>query len=401
MKKQIFIRILFIAMMFSSIEAHAYFLMTFKTQTIDYNLPTRLLTAGRGEKLGTQFQEVATAKALKYRELNANEQIVLISSNEPDIDNARILRNFGFVIHKETSRTFDGEKFLEEAIKFKKILSLDIFGHSSAQYGLYFDSRRHRLERDSSGIAKLKGNFLKDAYAILHGCNTGFNLAPTLSALWGIPVAGSMTSTNFQKMHSDGNFYLTEKGFYPNEDWAEVNDKSYESEVKCSSGACLRLKPDNSRYIGFWGEYAGGGLPFYKFFCIKNSPQDCMRIMAKSMFSSLGEERVDSNSSIEEYQRAVVDFLCPISIKKDLRSECEKNLANALVTGIETYNPFAHTQLECDFKGCKAKISCKEIIFTNIIKPGSCELENTFNGKSSTIVREYKAYLEGFKSLKN
>ena len=96
----------------------------------------------------------------------------------------------------------------------------------------------NRLSIKTIGIEKLKGHFSNDAYLFLHGCNTGFILAPFLS-----------------KLHSDGEFYLTAKGFSPNSDWAHRNKNSYNFETSCRYGKCLRLKPDNHPYIGYWGEY--------------------------------------------------------------------------------------------------------------------------------------------------
>ena len=113
----------------------------------------------------------------------------------------------------------------------------------------------NRLSIKTIGIEKLKGHFSNDAYLFLHGCNTGFILAPFLSNLLNIPVAASLTSTDFQKLHSDGEFYLTAKGFSPNSDWAHRNKNSYNFETSCRYGKCLRLKPDNHPYIGYWGEY--------------------------------------------------------------------------------------------------------------------------------------------------
>jgi len=168
-----------------------------------------------------------------------------------------------------------------------------------------------------------------------------------------------------------------------------------------SAGMCLRLKPDNNAYTGFWGEYGDGGLPFYKFFCAKNSQEDCTKIMAQSLLSFIGNTKIDSSSSFEDFKKVVYDFLCPISNKKDLRNECETNLEAALVSGDYSYNPFNRAQVECDFNGCKLEIKCKTVLIPSIIKPGTCTLNNQFEGKSTTIVREFKAYLDGYKLLKN
>jgi hypothetical protein len=382
-------------------EANAFLITNFKQRGVNFDLPTRVLVAGGGEKLGTQFQEVAAAKALRYRDQNADYQIIFITAEEKDLDNRSYLKRWGFNIQDEKRSNFDGESLLKELVKFKQIASVDIFSHSSAQYGIHLDSKTNRLNLNTKGLEKLKGHLMKDAYAYLHGCNAGFNLAPFLSNTWEIPVVAAMTSTNFQKLHNDGDFYLNEEGYYPNSDWALINSKSFYAPVACREGACLRLKPDNHPYVGFWGEYREGGLPFYKFFCLKNSTQDCKRVMAKSLLSFTGTNSLRTTSTLAEYKKVVLDFLCPISAKRDLRKECEENLESSLVTGDETYNPFSGRQVECNFQSCKAEIRCKKIIIAGIAKPGTCELINNFEGKATTLVREYKAYLEGFKSLNN
>jgi hypothetical protein len=381
-------------------NSHAYLVSALNTDKLDPNAPTHILVAGAGDDLGTQFQQVARAKALKYIELYPNEQIVLISHDEPDGDNIALLKGWGFQLIKKDHSTFNGKSFIEEAMKFNQIATIDIFSHSSAQYGIHLDGKAHRLTINTSGVEKLKGHFTKDAYAFIHGCNSGFNLAPFLSNLWEIPVAGSMTSTNFQKLHSDGNFYLTEQGFFPNAEWATTNEKTFAQPVPCTKdGTCIRLKPDNNPYIGFWGEYHDGGLPFYKFFCIKTEITQCKKIMARSMMAFNATTNISFKSSLAEFKKVLFDFLCPVNSTKDLRGECAAALESSLTSKDETYNPFSQEQIECDFISCKAEIKCDKVPLTGVNKPGTCVLSNDFGHNATTLVREYKAYLQGFAEL--
>ena len=377
----------------------SYIVASFNTPDMNPNRPTRIMVAGSGDDLGLLFQEVAKAKALKYSEQNPGEQILFIAANEKELGSEWALKKWGFKILKTNKSTLDGQVFINELAPFKKILSLDIFSHSSVQFGVHLEGRGNRLNEKTKGLEVLKGNFMKDSFVYLHGCNSGFSLAPFLSNVWGIPVAGSMTSTNFQKLHSDGNFYLSEEGFAPNSDWAKENSLSNNTTTECSEGTCQRLKPDNTPYSGFWGSYREGGLPFYKFFCVKNSAEDCTRVMAKSLLSHSLIVNVKKDSSLEEYKKAVVDFLCPVSSKKDLRGECQAKLEEALVTQDMTYNPFSRPQVECDFKSCKAEVSCEKVLFTGFAKPGTCGLKNNAKSPATTLVREYIAYLKGFSSL--
>ena len=389
---------MFVGLMLSNAHA-SYIVASFNSKELDTNKPTRVLLVGQGDDLKLLFQEVATAKAIKYQELYPEDQILLIAVNEKDVGSEWALKKWGFTIHNIDRSTLDGKEFLKVAVPFRQIRSLDIFSHSSAQYGVHLEGHGNRINLNTKNIETLRSNFMKDAYAFLHGCNTGFNLAPYLSNIWGIPVAGSMTSTNFQKLHTDGNFYLSEEGFAPNSDWSLENALSFNTPMNCEKGVCQRLKPDNTPYVGWWGSYREGGLPFYKFFCARNNAEDCKRVMAQTMLSHSLIVNLKKNSSLEEYKKGVIDFLCPVSSKKDLRGECQAKLDEALETQDMTYNPFSRPQVECDFKGCKTEISCKKIVFTGMDKPGTCELKNLANRPATTLVREYKAYLEAYQYL--
>jgi hypothetical protein len=392
-----FLAVLLFILALSNVEA-AYIVASYNKTNLDPNLPTRIMLAGSGDDLKLLFQEVANAKAIKYNENNPNEQILFITANEKDMDSERMLKKWGFSILSLERATLDGKEFIEKVLPFKKILSIDIFSHSSAQYGIHLESHTNRLNINTKGLEKLTPNFMKDSFVYLHGCNSGFNLAPFLSNIWRVPVAGSMTSTNFQRLHSDGNFYLTEEGFAPNSDWAKENTLSFNETKNCGNGLCQRLKPDNTPYVGWWGAYTEGGLPFYKFFCVKNSTEDCKRVMAKALLSQSLIVNLKKDSSLETYKKAVVDFLCPVSSKKDLRGECQAKLEEALVTNDMTYNPFSRPLVECDFVSCKAEITCGKILFT-FSKPGTCTLKNNATAPATTLIREYKAYLEAFKYL--
>lgn len=383
----------------ASIARAEYFIATYGTHKFDPKQPARIMVAGEGQELKLLFQEVAKAKAEKFVELNPEEQIIFITAEEPEMGNEGALKRWGFKIVEKNKATLDGKELIERLVDYKKIMSLDIFSHSSAQYGIHFKSRSHRLNINTKGLEVLKKNFTQDAYAFLHGCNSGFNLAPFLSKVWGIPVAGSLTSSNFQRLHSDGHFYLEDEGSAPNKDWSRNNALSFNKEVPCKDGYCLRLKPDNTAYVGFWGAYREGGLPFYKWFCVNNSEEQCFRVMARNLLSqtSIVNLKPDSNESI--YKKAVVDYLCPISGQKDLRRECEEALEQALVTKDYTYNPFTRPQVECNFKKCDVEVTCDKILITNVPKPGTCHLTN--NAKAATtLVREYESYLKAYQLLK-
>ncbi|MGZ3788804.1 MAG: hypothetical protein ACXVLQ_09790 [Bacteriovorax sp.] len=402
MKKVMILPLLFLAFLYSSLtnSANAYLILTYKSKEIDFSRPTHLLVTGTGKEQETQFQEVANSKALKYSQLYPNEQIVLIAKHETQTadDNKQFLQNLGFKLQKDVPSIFDGNALVMELLKFQRISSVDIFSHGTALYGLYLENYKRRFSLESKGIENLRNHFLPDAYFIMHGCNAGY-FASALSNALEIPVAAALTSTDFQRLHSNGDFYVANKGYFPNGLWAKENNYSFDLRTSCQNGKCLRLKPDNHTYVGLWGEYEGGGLPFYKFFCAKNETSTCEKIMAKSIYSFISKVSLSERSSFEDYRKVVIDFLCPISAKRDLRGECEKNLELALINKDETYNPFRGRLLNCNFQSCQGEFQCKNVAVSNIPNAKSCLLLNNSKRKATTLVREYKAYLEGYKLL--
>ena len=83
MLKGLLTLLVLMALTISSAQAD-YHVTVYKSETIDVNKPTRLLLAGNGDDLGLLFQEVAKAKAMKYKELNSEEQIIFIAIKEKD-----------------------------------------------------------------------------------------------------------------------------------------------------------------------------------------------------------------------------------------------------------------------------------------------------------------------------
>lgn len=393
--------LLTMASLFLSTQAMAYITATYGNNGTDAYTRTHILIVGKGNELSTLLQTTAAAKAKKYAELFPNEQVYLISVNETGKDdNLELLSKYGFRnVTEKRSWNFDSSDVFKEMSQFKKIASVDIFSHSVAYYGVILDGKLNRMDPKKDGYEKLAPNFTPDAYAVLHGCNSGQFLAPILSHQWNIPVAGSFTSTDFQRLHENGSWYFDD-GRKPSEgSFVSTNKKSYQRNELCVEGACRRLTPDNHPYNGYWGDFEGGGLGFFKFFCLKNSMEDCQKGMARAAIAHVSNLPITKNSSFEDYEKVVFDILCPISAKKDLRGECIAGLRNAAATG-GTYDSFGGKSLQCDFKGCKAKFKCERIPIIDLLKEKSCTVINLReSSKTTTQVEEYKAYIRGWKLL--
>lgn len=381
--------------------AWAYITATYGNMGANPNVRTHVLIVGKGNELSTLLQTTAAAKAKKYAELYPNEQVYLISVNETGKDdNLELIAKYGFknVVEKR-GFNFDSSDVFKEMKQFNQIASVDIFSHSVAYYGVILDGKLNRMDPKKDGYEKLAGNFTKDAYAFLHGCNSGQFLAPILSLQWGIPVAGSFTSTDFQRLHENGNWFFDDARKPAEGKFVTVNKQSYERNELCVEGACRRLYPDNFAYNGYWGSFNEGGLGFFKFFCMKNDQAHCDKIMAKAALSYISTKPITKNSSFEDYMEVVHDWICPRSAKTDIREKCVAGLQRAAATG-GTYDSYSGKSLQCDFKGCKAKFTCKRIPIIDLLKEGSCEVVNLReSSKTSTQVEEYKAYIRGWKLL--
>jgi hypothetical protein len=370
-----------------------YFVSSKNAPTLDHAKRTHILIAGHGAELSTLFQSAAASKAIKIQELYPQDQIVLISCNEIGAQaNAEKLRGWGFQVVSLNNNIFTPQRLMAELARFTKIASLEFFTHTSAIAGAQLEGEAYRISQIDD-VSSLKGNFTADSFIYLHGCNSGFNLAPAFSSQLEVPVAGSFTYTGFQKLHSNHEFYDFDDALKPAGDWSAVNDVSFAETHACTSGGCLRMKPDNSPYTGGWGDYNdGGGLPFYKFFCVKNSETRCLNAMAESIYGLIGKKDYKFASSAADYNELLMEFFCPVSNKTNIRQLCVQGLQKAAANNT-VYNPFQGKLLTCNFKKCQFEIHCADTA-------GSCRMENDLPS-SNAMVDEYKSYLKAFSIFSN
>lgn len=291
---------------------------------------------------------------------------------------------------------------------YQKIASIDLYSHSAplTGVGLEPDLYKARLRVTPPGVPNAyqtpnlerlaDGNFIAGAYATINGCNSGFVLAPKLSELWKVPVQAALTSTDFQQLHEDGDYYFNNSGEYPSSGaWRSENDLFFSTPRSCSGGGCLRMKPVTATYHGSWGDL-GGGLPFYKTFCNYNvSSDDCAKIMATMLRAFPSVKNLNAASSRADFESVLVDFLCPLKISSDVRDECEQALRDSLQTGNEVYGALGSRSVECDLKGCNAKIECDYDSNGNAVS-GTCGSAHPHNARPKTTIREFKLYLRGF-----
>lgn len=398
---------------------------------IDLSKTTRILLVGDSSHLGELPLWSATTRARRYAQLYPNDQVVLFVTK--DVKDPAVARAGGTVVTREPFgpsvalsdlRRLTGDKLIAALDRFKRIATLEFFGHSSPFAALLEQDGDDRTlgNQPPSNLAILKDNFARDAnpYVTLNGCNGGASVAPLLSRLWELPVSGALTGSNFQVLMSDGRWYFNDEGFSPpGVTPVAKNDKSFAAGLtpSCSAGACMRMKPQDSPYRGVWANPETGfqyGLGYYKFFCDYADPgRTCAKGMAASLYAFASIKPIDRTSSDADLKDVLADFFCSGSKDPAWFDGCKTQLfaaaaSNAPFSPMRSANDWTH---ECDFKGCEQKLRCtmvngapqkKTCVWVSATcrddqKASVCRPKNT---KKLTTNAELARYLEGHALLR-
>ncbi len=397
---------------------------------IDLTKPSRVLLVGDSDKLGNLPLFAAMGRARRYAQLYPGEQIVLFVTQ--DVKEADLATTGSTVVKDEPFgnvalsdlRRLSGPKLIAALDRFRKIASLDFFGHSSPFGSLLEGTAGEGRTLDPNGVAILADNFdrTRDPYVTLNGCNGGVQAAAIMSKALKLPVSGALTGSNFQDLMSDGHFYIGDDGFFPPTlTRATKNDKSYAapSTPGCWRGTCIRMKPQDAPYRGVWANPDTGfqyTLSFYKFFCdYDDRAQSCERGMARSLHGFLSDRALEARSSDEDTKAVLADWFCTRSADPTWFDKCKTDLEAAVrddkpFTSQRTARDYA---LECDKKTCSlgADFRCTTVDgvpqkktcayvkkgCTAEQKPEACRAANT---APKTTVNEYRAYLTGQRLLR-
>jgi hypothetical protein len=357
---------------------------------------THIILVGRGAELNGLFQAAAATRATRLHALYPNNRILMITALEGDYKTNRArLEGWGFKIQRYVDAILTPEYVEGELQSVRSVASVDIFAHTSAVYGMQMGGGDNRISAAQQHLQFLRGRFVDGAYAVLHGCNSGYHMAPMYAKMWGIPVAGSFAATEFEKLHSDNQFYLYDENFKPAGPWASMNSISFPTPIACDSGACMRMRPDNWPYEGIWGDYKEGGLGIFKFFCPATSQNNCEMTMAEALVSNLLVKKIGLKSSEADLVDAAHEFLCPSGRKtKEGTVDCVDRIQKSYASGDTGYTPFKGHSIQCDFKGCTWEWKCKPIPNSSEL---SCDIINTSRPNTDTFMKEYAAYRRGLK----
>lgn len=399
---------------------------------IDLARTTRILLVGDSSHLGELPLYAATTRARRYAQLYPTEQVVLFVTK--DVRAATVAQTgstlvrqepFGNVTLADLSR-LSGAKLISALDRFPRIASIDFFGHSSPFGALLEAEGTDRVLAASmpGNMALLKDNFVRDAspYVTLNGCNGAAHTAPELSKLWGVPVSGALTGSNFQELMSDGRWYFNDEGFSPpGTRRVAKNDKSFGPALtpSCAAGACVRMKPQDSPYRGVWANPETGfqyALGYYKFFCAypdAATTSTCAKGMAASLYAFASTRPIDRTASDADLKEVLADFFCSGNKDPAWFDGCRTRLLEAAASGAP-FSPMKSANdysTECDFNGCEQKLRCTLVSGapqkkTCVWVSASCRADQPaascrpVNAKKQTTNKELARYLEGHTLLR-
>jgi len=376
----------------------------YKETVLDTNKVTHIIIVGSAVKEDSnQFFQSGIARAEKYKQLNADEQVVIMSSPEVrGTDDDKVFSDFNVPVVEVIKETFTAEILISQLQKYTKIASLDFYGHSSpwaiklGKTDAAFDPEAYENQ-----LRALKGNFLKYAYVTINSCSSGFSIAPDLSKYLEIPVSGSLTSSLFERIESDGLFY--KENDWTQSNWVEINSASFNEDLSCKLGFCYRMKPSQYSYYSYWGQFKEGGLNFYKFFCNYENNKDgrCEIGMAKSLLATPSVKNVNKTSSIADFKAVAFDQLCPTYKDKSRYDNCVNGITAAILRGDNVFQTMPGPELNCDFRSCNATVICdkKKIFGKGQPKAGTCRLNVIVQPNPTNAATEMQSYLKGFKLL--
>lgn len=374
----------------------------FQDEFLDPYKVTHIIVVGSAmHEDSDQFFQSGLSRAYRYKELWPDRQIVIMST--PDVINRtdeQIFAKYKINVVKKVDLRFTANLLIAEMSVFQNIASLDFFGHSSP-WALKIDKVNAPFDPSVhvKALSRLKYNFLPNAYVTLNGCNTGFSIAPDLSRALELPVSGSLTSSVFERIESDGYWYKEED--QSSSQYVTSNRTSYTNKLFCATGACTRMKASRYNYTSYWGNFKDGGLSFDKFFCnFEDYDGRCERGMAMSLMGLPSVRPISLQSTLEEFKSVVFDWLCSTGNRSSYFYKCVTGIEFAVFQNNLIYRSHPTNEFSCDFKSCNVQVVCE--YEPNVItpKPGTCGVVTIPNPNPTNVASEYLSLLKGFEQIR-
>ncbi len=369
---------------------------------LDTNRITHVIVVGSAMyEDSDQFFQSGLSRAQRYKEINPDHQVVIISS--PDVLNTpdeEIFIKYKVVVAKKVLEKITATKLLLELNEYSQIASLDFFGHSSP-WAMKIGATNASFSPDEyyQELKSLRPHFLPNAYVTLNACNTGFYIAPSLSNALKLPVSGALTSSMFEKIGADGFWYKEDDWIKGN--YTDLNRVSYLQSVICATGLCNRMKPSRWNYSSIWGNFKEGGISFNKFFCnYSNYEETCEKGMANSLLAFPSILPISIESTPDDYKKVVFDWLCSTSNDPNFFKQCATGIESAVSRYDLVYRGHPSNELMCDFKSCHAKVICERDA-DGTPKYGTCHIKTPINPEPTNLAREFTSLMSGFERLQD
>jgi len=336
--------------LFFNLNSYSYSIFTLKPLDWSQVKTVDVFIAGFGHEMGLQFLSSAITRAKVHDERypESRAQIILWAKEWNKSRDTAVLRNRGMRILYANSRKLKNKYIFDYLNQLPSISSLHIVSHSAAFAGNAIQKSTSRLGPENFPWKELSSKFTPDSYVYLHGCNTGFIVAPAISTLLGRPVFGSLTSTDFQEIFANGNWYHNNAGvgqFPSGMTRLGSSGELYNESLSCKKGFCHRMMANRHPYRGYWGRYEVG-LPYYRPFCNYGSSvnQDCRVGIAQAIFTT-------PTISSRSWEDKVLDHMCPRMADAATFDNCV-----AVLKGQAGSRVFIGKYLGCSLKGCDFKL---------------------------------------------
>ncbi|MGZ3771751.1 MAG: hypothetical protein ACXWRG_18890 [Bdellovibrio sp.] len=380
-----------------ALPGQAYFVATEPAQ-LRPGLPTDVFVAGFGNDQGNQFLRTAILAAKVSKDRFPSRQRVIISAVNESLSGERsMLSSGGFGFKKADEDSLTKEQLVYMLRKLSvPVSSLQFFGHANTYNGFRLQSRTNRLDQTDKEFAQI-GKFLaKNAFVAFYSCNSGWLLAPAAAKLMKRPAFGTLTSSNFREMMSDGQWYGHDKGMYPEnlEHIGETTNITRQS-MNCGPYKCMRLSPENSEYVDEFGKFEKG-LGFFKVFSTDNDliPQALIH------FTLLTPTVVPLSlqSSRQDFEKAVADWMCPADKSNKKRRACQQAIEDKDYLNKPQLSFFSGDPVACTNQGCYTTVKCKAVRYILGARP--CKTVDLNSSIPSTVFSDQlKMYFKGVELL--
>lgn len=302
-------------------NSFAYSVFTLKPINWSKVKSVDVFIAGYGEEMGLQFLYGAVTRAQKHDDLYGEDraQVIMWAEEWNKRKDKKVLTDRGFTILEINGRHLNNGKIEDELMKLPAISSLHIVSHNAAFQGSAIQRSSSRMGADNFPWEKIAKRMTSNSYIFLHGCNTGFLVAPGISKRAEKPVFGSLTSTDFQEIFANGDWYHNNEEFGQHPRGMSKMTRSYvlfNREKSCWMGFCHRMMPNVHPYRGHWGMYTVG-LPYYQAFCNygDGNSVDCKRGVAQALNTTL-------TLSPQSWEDKVIDHMCPRMADPEVFQNC-------------------------------------------------------------------------------